>query len=79
MASNFEDVSTHALELPADERAQLAYCLALSLEEEMEPAEEVEALWLEEIERRLAQLRSGSATTIDADEAMRRAFKALEK
>ena len=67
---NQEQLLTLALELPPDERAALAERLIESLDS---PADEgVEAIWSEEIRRRLERLDAGQATTIPWAEARRR-------
>jgi putative addiction module component (TIGR02574 family) len=53
-----------ALRLPGDERAELAATLIESLEGEADDLD-VEAAWVEEIERRCAALDSGEAVTSD--------------
>jgi putative addiction module component (TIGR02574 family) len=61
-----EDVLKKALELEEKERAQLAVLLIESLGDE--PSEEVEAAWVAEIERRAAELESGSVEGIPWEE-----------
>ena len=61
-----------AMELPIDERAQLAGKLLISLEEPSES--EIEQLWVEEAERRLETFREGKVKGIPADEVFRRAI-----
>ena len=66
MATSATDLLKQALELKEEERAELASLLIESLDE---PAEEgVEAAWATEIERRMADLDSGSAKTLPWDE-----------
>ena len=66
MATSATDLLKQALELKEEERADLASLLIESLDE---PAEEgVEAAWATEIERRMADLDSGSAKTLPWDE-----------
>ncbi len=70
-----EDLETEALKLNLAERAMLAERLFLSLDA---PAEEVNLrLWVAEAERRLAELRSGVADEIPAQEVLRRARAAI--
>ncbi|MGH9361414.1 MAG: addiction module protein, partial [Thermoanaerobaculia bacterium] len=66
MDSRFSDVLDHALELPEEERADLADRLLASLEEE--PDLEVEEAWRHEVARRLEELRSGAVKTIPWEE-----------
>ena len=72
MEMKFDDISTAALQLSLEERAQLAGSLLLSLDETSES--EVERLWLEEAERRLKEFREGGVRGIPADEVFRRAM-----
>ena len=66
MATSATDILKQALELKEEERAELASLLIESLDE---PAEEgVEAAWVAEIERRMADLDSGTAKTLPWDE-----------
>jgi putative addiction module component (TIGR02574 family) len=59
-----------ALELPPQDRAALAHDLLASLDG---PADaNAEEAWEAEITRRLDELESGKAHTVDADEALRR-------
>ena len=69
MRETLDDVTMQALRLPAEERAELASVLLASLDGEPEddPAE-VERLWIEEVERRLEELRSGKVKGIPAEE-----------
>jgi putative addiction module component (TIGR02574 family) len=67
----FDEISSAALQLSVEERAQLAGRLLLSLDEPSES--EVERLWLEEAERRLKEFREGGVSGIPADEVFRRA------
>ena len=70
METKFDDISTAALQLSVEERAQLAGSLLLSLDEPSES--EVERLWLEEAEHRLKEFREGRVSGIPADEVFRR-------
>ena len=66
MATSATDILKQALELKEEERAELASRLIESLDEPVE--EGVEAAWVIEIERRMADLDSGSAKTLPWDE-----------
>jgi len=63
MASQASDLLTDALALPARERAKIAHELLLSLDEGAD-ADAAEA-WVTELERRAAEIRSGTTTTED--------------
>jgi putative addiction module component (TIGR02574 family) len=72
METKFNEVSTAALQLSIEERAQLAGWLLLSLDEPS--ASEVERLWLEEAEHRLKEFRTGKVHGIPADQVVCRAM-----
>ena len=72
METKFNEVSTAALQLSIEERAELAGRLLLSLDEPSES--EVERLWLEEAERRLKEFREGEVRSVPADEVFTRAL-----
>jgi len=57
------------MNLPVRDRVRLAQRLAFTLDDfDDGPAVEIEALWLAETERRLAELNSGTVQGIGADE-----------
>ena len=60
-----------ALELPPDERAELAQKLLLSLDEPSE--EELAETWLSEAKRRAGELDRGELQPIAAEEVRRKA------
>ena len=66
MASSATDILKQAHELKEEERAELASLLIESLDEPAEGG--VEAAWAVEIERRMADLDSGSEKTLSWDE-----------
>ncbi len=70
METKFDEISSVALQLSIEERAQLAGRLLLSLDEPSDS--EVERLWLEEAERRLKDFRQGRVRGIPADDVFRR-------
>lgn len=78
MARPLKEIEQELLNLPEAERARLAHRLIVSLDEDVRTAEGVEAAWLEEVKRRDAEIECGEAQTIPAEEAMRRAHKALK-
>lgn len=72
MQSDATNLFDQAMKLPLDEREALAEQLYLSLHPAAGPHEEqdaVDAAWSEEIGRRVKDIKSGSATTIPAEEA----------
>ena len=56
--------------MPAQQRAELAHFLILSLDEGED--EGVEEAWDQELARRMAQIESGEAVTIPAEEVFAR-------
>jgi putative addiction module component (TIGR02574 family) len=68
-----ETLEAQLLRLPAEERAHLARVLIESLDEQ--PA--LDPAWLEEAERRAAELVSGTVQPIPATEALAKARRRL--
>lgn len=66
MSDLVEELSQKARALPPEDRARLAEDLLASLQEGLDP--EVEAAWDEEIRRRVAEIDSGAAKLLPADE-----------
>ncbi len=62
-----DQLENEALKLPQHERARLAQRLISSLDEDIE----VEQAWYDEAERRLAELDSGEAVEVPAEEVFR--------
>jgi ABC-type uncharacterized transport system ATPase component len=71
-----EEIEAAVLELDARTRARLARKLLLTLEDLS--VEENMALWVEESERRLLELRADASRAMDGDEAVAEARRALE-
>ena len=69
--SEFEELATRAMALPAKRRAELAELLIQSLEEEDD--KEIKSAWLAEIHRRDQEIRAGAAVIKPADQALREA------
>jgi putative addiction module component (TIGR02574 family) len=69
MSPETDRVLAEALKLPPEARAALAGKLIESLDDEVDP--EAEKLWAIEIERRLAELDSGSVRPISWTAARR--------
>lgn len=63
---NTETIEETVLHLPMQQRAELAHKLLLSLEEESE--DEIAQAWHTEAIRRAAELDSGQADTVSAEE-----------
>jgi len=71
----FEEVTTKAMALPAESRAELAELLIQSLEEKED--EEIKSAWLAEIHRRDNEIRAGASVTKPADQVLREAREQL--
>jgi ABC-type uncharacterized transport system ATPase component len=71
-----EEIEAAILNLDARTRASLARKLLLTLEDLS--VEENMALWIEESERRLQELRTDISRSVDADEAFAEARRALK-
>jgi putative addiction module component (TIGR02574 family) len=74
METQFETLEAQALQLTISERARLAERLIASLDEDTE----IEEAWAVEVERRIADIDSGRAKMIPADEAIARAREFLK-
>jgi putative addiction module component (TIGR02574 family) len=74
-----QELFAAALSLPEAQRAELARNLLESLDdgEDISP-DEWTAVWSDEIERRMDEIRSGKAKLIDGDEALRRVRDRLQ-
>jgi hypothetical protein len=71
MAKPARELESKALTPPRRERARLAQRLIASPDPEVDG--DVEKLWLQEAERRLAELRSGRTAEIPAEKVIRKA------
>jgi putative addiction module component (TIGR02574 family) len=74
-----EQLLREALKLPADERAAVATELWASLDEPAEIAQDVEAAWAAEIERRARRVLGGEATGEPWPEVRQRVEAAIRK
>ena len=75
MSKPARELESKALRLPRRERARLAQRLISSLDPEVN--DDVEKLWLQEAERRLAELKSGKVAGIPAEKVIRKARSTL--
>jgi putative addiction module component (TIGR02574 family) len=66
--SEFEELTTRALALPAKGRAELAELLIQSLEETDD--KDLKTAWLAEIHRRDQEIRAGASVTKAADHVL---------
>ena len=74
MRTAAEDLERAVLSLPAGDRARLAKRLIESLDQDPE----VETAWEKEIARRVAQIESGEATLIPAEEVFSKARRLID-
>ncbi|MCP4896406.1 MAG: addiction module protein [bacterium] len=74
--ADLEALTQEALELPLDQRAQLAEKLLSSLDE-LTPTE-VEQLWAQEAERRFAAYEAGEIESHPADEVHAEILKRIK-
>ncbi|MBN1510031.1 MAG: addiction module protein [Sedimentisphaerales bacterium] len=72
---SFDELVAEVKKLSLKDRAALAKWIVESLDEL--PEAEIEALWVEEAERRLSELEQGRATEDSAEQVLRRARAAL--
>lgn len=77
MGTRFDQIAAEAMKLPLRDRVRLAQRLVSSVDDQTEA--DVETLWVAEAERRLEELRTGKAQGVEAEEAFRKARKALER
>jgi putative addiction module component (TIGR02574 family) len=70
MGTSTARVFDDALALPVEQRLALVNVLLDSLNSPIDP--QIERLWMDEAERRVAQIESGEATLIDGEEAFSR-------
>jgi hypothetical protein len=72
MARNIDDIERELRALPREERSRITLDLIRSLnkEEESLSREEWEAAWLEEVQRREAEIREGRAELVDGEQVM---------
>ena len=75
MTKPARELESKALRLPRRERARLAQRLISSLDPNVDA--DVDKLWLQEAERRLAELKSGKVAGIPAEKVLRKARSAL--
>lgn len=73
MSTSVEELAAQASRLSPDDRARLAELLLASLPDDTD--DEVEAAWDQEIQRRVEQVRAGTAKLIPAEEVHAEARK----
>ncbi|MCG6962464.1 MAG: addiction module protein [Acidobacteria bacterium] len=77
MTSEAKALLDQALQLPDDERAEMAALLLRSLDAVTD--EGAEEAWDREIERRLAEVDAGAVELMPWDEAKHRIFRSLDE
>ena len=75
MATEFDRLKDDLLTLPVESRASLAHALIESLDDAIDA--DAESLWAEEIRRRDAEIRAGTAIMKPADQVVREARELL--
>lgn len=73
MSASFDTLEAEALKLSSEERALLADHLLASLD----TANDVDAAWASEVDRRLAEVEAGSMALVPIEQALQRARQAL--
>jgi putative addiction module component (TIGR02574 family) len=77
MSATTQELCIEVLSLPRESRAEIAHRLLMSLENE-EFSDNVSDAWRTEIERRRQDFQDGKANPVPAEEALRRAYAAIE-
>ncbi len=70
MTESAEKLKQEVLRLPTHDRAELAYCLIRSLDDA--DAEDVQAAWEVELERRWQEMESGAVVGVPAESVFAR-------
>jgi hypothetical protein len=77
MATSIEELIKRAMELPTEQRAQLADELVTSLDSEA--LSQLDKKWIAEAKRRRDEVRGGYAQTITGIEALQQVRDAIKK
>ncbi|MEX2464088.1 MAG: addiction module protein [Balneolaceae bacterium] len=77
MITDFKEIQHSALELDEKHRAELAKSLINSLEKHID--EDIEQAWIDEIQRRKAEIKSGKVSPISGQEVHKAARELLKK
>jgi hypothetical protein len=71
MTDTAEKLKNEVLQLAEKDRAELAYCLLRSLDDQIDnDSDEIVAAWEVELEQRWQEMESGAVRGIPADEAL---------
>jgi hypothetical protein len=76
MVITYERVKAAAVRLTNRKRSRLAHQLSRFV---TPTRREIEEAWAKEIERRVAEIRAGTATLVDSDESIAAARRAVER
>ena len=77
MTANYKEIEHSALELDVKHRAELAKQLIKSLDEQVD--EDIEQAWIDEVQRRKQEIRSGKVAPVPGEEVHRNARKLLKQ
>lgn len=77
MSIDLKEIEKSALELNEQDRAELAKRLLISLEDTVD--QEIEQAWIDEINRRKKQVKSGEVETIPSEKVLAEAREILKK
>ncbi len=77
MTSDLKEIESSALKLDEKHRTELAKRLINSLDEQVD--EKIEQAWIDEINRRKEEIKSGKVTPISGEEVHKAARKQLDK
>jgi len=77
MTTTLEQIARDALRLTPAQRAELADFLVESLDST--PPDEIQRLWIDEANRRLEQVRSGSVKTIPGEDVLAEARRLAKR
>lgn len=75
MGMTLQEIEAAALELPREQRLRLAQALTDSVQTNTSAA--VDAAWIDVAVQRLSEINQDKDVLVDGDEAMRRAYAAL--
>jgi hypothetical protein len=78
MARALKDIEKELLTLPHKERARLAHALLVSLDDEEKRDKNVEAAWMEEVQRREQELLAGEASWVPYEDVVDSIKKSLK-
>ncbi len=77
MITDYKKIQHSALELDENHRAELAKKLIDSLDQQID--DDIEQVWIDEIKRRKAEIKSGKVTPVSGQEVHKAARELLKK